>query len=496
MKTSFSIAQTAACKLTAATYPERPPFHPSTAYPEYQLGELGPANHVYAGIRELFRLLGMDAAHYGLPSWNPLVDVVRPGDKVVIKPNYLWHAHKYRREEWEQVVTHGSVIRAVLDYVLIALQGRGEVWITDGPQLDADWDQIVSRTGIGSVVDYCQTTGGAQVHLLDLRDTWEDVRGEVLYGTRKLPGDPAGSTTIDLGDESLFVGHRGAGRYYGASYNQVETNYHHSDGRHQYRLSKTVASADVFINVPKMKTHKKVGVTICLKNLVGINAGRNWLPHHTDGDPGNGGDQFPVASAKNRSERWGIRNLERLTLEHPAVFAPMYRLAKRIATPLWGHTRETIRNGNWHGNDTAWRMVQDINRCLYYSDGRSFPMTEPKRCFAVVDGVIAGDNEGPGAPDRVEAGVLIGGFNPVAVDCAAARLMGFDPLKLPMLREAFAASRLPLAEFGYEDITLASNWAQWQGTVAALAPEHTFHFQPNFSWRGHIEWAIADSPPI
>ena len=161
-----------------------------------------------------------------------------------------------------------------------------------------------------------------------------------------------------------------SGRYYGANYDQKETNYHHSDGRHEYRISRTVTSADVFINLPKIKTHKKVGVTLCLKNLVGINTGRNWLPHHTDGDPGNGGDQFPVATTRGRSERFGVRNLERLTNKHPKLFAPVYHMAKKAATPFFGHTRQTIRSGNWHGNDTCWRMVQDINRCLFYSDGR------------------------------------------------------------------------------------------------------------------------------
>lgn len=50
--------------------------------------------------------------------------------------------------------------------------------------------------------------------------------------------------------------------------------------------------ADVFINLPKMKVHKKTGVTLSLKNLVGINADKNWLPHYSGGSPRNGGDQF------------------------------------------------------------------------------------------------------------------------------------------------------------------------------------------------------------
>ena len=37
--------------------------------------------------------------------------------------------------------------------------------------------------------------------------------------------------------------------------------------------------------MPKLKTHKKCGVTISLKNLVGLNTNKNLLPHHSLGTP-------------------------------------------------------------------------------------------------------------------------------------------------------------------------------------------------------------------
>jgi len=481
----------AAYCLPSAVYPSAAPFHPARSCPEYKWRFLSAANPVYEGVRELFHLLRLDETRYGTSAWNPLGEIIQPGDKVIVKPNFLWHSHQYRPDEWEQVITHGSVVRAVVDYVLIALDGRGEVWIADGPQLDANWEEIVSRTGVGGVCDFYTSVSSVPVRLLDLRDTWTDLRGDVAYDRVPLPGDPAGSTVVDLGHRSRFVGHPGAGRYYGAGYDQAETNYHHTKGRHEYRISRTVASADVFINLAKMKTHKKVGVTLCLKNLVGITTGRNWLPHHTDGDPTTGGDQFPVASAKTRSERWGIRRFQQLTLRHPKLLAPVFRVVKRIATPIWGHTQETIRSGNWYGNDTTWRMVHDINRCLLYSDGDKFPLSSSKRLFTVVDGVIAGDGNGPAAPDRYEAGVLIAGFNPVAVDCVTTRLMGFDPMRIPILREAFAPSELPLAPFAYSDITIQSNRVAWQGRITDLKEDECYHFRPHFGWRGRIEWGVS-----
>ena len=495
MKLGFSRPDVGVAHLEKAEYPRSSPFHPSVAYPEYRHTTLGPENNVYAAVRESLRLLELDSERFGTADWNPLGVVVRPGDRVVLKPNLIWHSHRDNPDEWEQVVTHGSIVRAVLDYVLIALQSRGEIWVADGPQQDAHWDIIMARTGVARVCEWAQGNGSVPVHLLDLRDLWEDVRGEVLFATKKLPGDPAGSTEINLAGRSRLVGHDGSGKYYGATYDQDETNYHHSEGRHEYRISRTVASADVFINLPKMKTHKKAGVTLCLKNLVGINTGRNWLPHHTDGAPSQGGDQFPVASLKNASERRGVRTLERLTMSNPRLFAPVFKVAKMIGRRIWGKTKETIRSGNWHGNDTCWRMVQDINRCLFYSDGQNYPTAQPKRFFAIVDGVVAGDGDGPAAPDRMEAGVLVAGFNPVAVDCAAARLMGFDPQRIAVLRESFAPSDLPLAPFRYEDIRLSSGEEGATGALAELDPHSCFRFKPHFGWTGAIEWNAAAGQP-
>ena len=75
-------------------------------------------------MREIFRLLELDVEHFGEASWNPLGFLISPGDKVVIKPNLIRESHIIRKAEWQQIVTHGSIIRAVIDYALIALRGE------------------------------------------------------------------------------------------------------------------------------------------------------------------------------------------------------------------------------------------------------------------------------------------------------------------------------------------------------------------------------------
>jgi uncharacterized protein (DUF362 family) len=485
---TLSASDVAVCKIGDADYPRTTPFHPEARYPEYR-GETGPANSVYAAVREAFHLLGLDQEHFDTTSWNPLKGIVRPGDKVVLKPNFLSHTHRYRPGHWNYVITHGAVIRAVLDYVLLALEGLGEVWIADGPQFDGDWQTIVRQTGIEAVCKYyCEQSAGVPIHLLDLRpEWWPDVRDDVTNRRETLPGDPLPAQRIDLGGASAFRGHQGVGRYYGSDYDQAETNAHHRDDRHEYLLSRTCTSADVLINLPKLKTHKKVGATLSLKNLVGINAGRNWLPHHTDGYPEDGGDAFPQPTTMHRLEHMGIRRFEKLMLVVPRLVSPLFRLAKRIARPIWGDSHFVIRNGNWHGNDTCWRMVHDINTCLIYSDGTNFPIVSAKRYLSVVDGIWAGEGDGPAAPDPVRAGVIAAGLNPVAVDAAVTWVMGFDPTRLAMIRRAFGKNTLPLVAFAYEDIRMVSNESGWNGLLYQLEPRQAFRFKAHPGWQGRIE---------
>ncbi len=73
------------------------------------------------------------------------------------------------------------------------------------------------------------------------------------------------------------------------------------------------------------------------------------------------------------------------------AFVPIKRLGKR----LLGNNQQAVRSGNWHGNDTCWRMVLDLNKCLFYFDGNGKPRTKPLRYLAVVDGILGGQGNGP-----------------------------------------------------------------------------------------------------
>jgi len=144
-----------------------------------------------------------------------------------------------------------------------------------------------------------------------------------------------------------------------------------------------------------------------------------------------------------------------------------------------------VRSGNWHGNDTCWRMVLDLNKCLFFFDGQGHRRVRPPRYLAVVDGIVGGEGNGPMSPDPKPCGVILAGTHPVAVDCVAASLMGFDWPKLRLLKQSFAMRELGFVSFRPEEIEVLSNHPAWSGRLADLSG--TFAYRPHFGWVGAIE---------
>jgi uncharacterized protein (DUF362 family) len=414
---------------------------------------------------------------------------IHPGDWVVLKPNLIKESKETDPAEWRCVITSPEVIEAVCNHVCRELQGRGKVTICDAPQTDSSFARIAELLDLAGIARRCSAAHGVPVEVIDLRgEEWRNEAG-IIVDRRKLPGDPNGLVRFNLGRDSLFFGFAGEGRYYGADYDAGVVNSHHHGDTQEYLICATPIKCDVFINLPKMKTHKKTGVTLNLKNLVGINADKNWLPHHTVGSPQDGGDQFPSASLKNRIEHHAAAAVRRLALALPGVGPALAKRMRQAGTAAFGSGQRTIRSGNWHGNDTTWRMVLDLNRCLLYGnpDG-SLRRGQPKRYYCVIDGLVGMQGAGPMQGDPIESGLVVAGSDPVAVDIVAARAMGFDWRKLKILREAAALRSLPPAAGTPADINVVSNVPAWNGPFATVENADFLHFQPHFGWLGQIEY--------
>jgi uncharacterized protein (DUF362 family) len=405
----------------------------------------------------------------------------------VVKPNWIQESHEKLADVWEPVITHPVVITAVVEGLAEAMNGRGVICVCDAPHTYADFGGIVARGGLMKEIDRVRRQWPRlQVEILDLRrEVW--IRKEqVVVERRPNPEDPRGYVRLDLGKDSLFHRHRGEGKYYGADYDSRVVNEHHRGEVQEYLLAGSPMACDLFVNVPKLKTHKKTGLTCCLKNLVGINGDKNWLPHHTESPPAEGGDEFPDGPWVRRVESAVKKAGRRMAMSAPGVGTWMYRKARKVGTMALGDSDTVIRNGNWHGNDTCWRMALDLNRALLYGnrDGKWREAKDPvKHYLALVDGILGGQGNGPLCPDPVHSRVLLSGRNPAVLDAVAARLMGFDPAALPIVMGAFSSHRWPIADRSIDEVVVVDPRQGGQEVrLDDLEPAVPGGFEPHFGW--------------
>lgn len=412
---------------------------------------------------------------------------IKPGQTVLVKPN-LVRESALDSDEWEHVITNGEVIKTICLKVAEKLQDNGKIIIADSPETDADFSKICQRLQLNELQQYFLRHTRIELLILDLRrEIWRKVDG-VIVDRRPNPGDPAGNVAINLGKQSCFYG-KANEDYYGATFDKAETQRHHHGAVHEYLLARTPLSADVFISVPKLKTHKKAGITCCLKNLVGINADKNWLPHHTEGFPELGGDQFPRKTVKTFGE-FVLQERIKALLKNSLFLSRLSAPFKRFFRPIFGDTRQVIRSGNWYGNDTVWRMVLDLNKILFYFDASGRVRPHPREFIGVVDGIIAGEGNGPLFPEPKSAGLLVIGRDPVAIDITCARLMGFDWRKIPTLSHALTLADFPITSIRNPDtdILIISNLPQLhQKLLGELERTVSLNFKPAPGWRGQIE---------
>lgn len=377
-------------------------------------------------LRQACSLLGMDPD-------NPFRDIVSPGFRVFIKPN--WVAHEYRRScpcqhDVYTSITHPTVIAEVARLVDRALDGEGCITIGDNPSIDARFDQLMELMRLDYLAEELKTP----VEILDLRPMYcHDLKD---YGKKDkmtpLAGDPRGETVVDLGRDSLLHG-VSARLFRGVFDQREETIWAHSGGRQLYSISNSIYEADVYISLPKLKCHHKVGTTLNLKGLVGTQGKKNYLVHWREGFPALGGDAYPSFF------HW-----------------------------LRDRFRRVKKRGAWDGNDTIWRMVVDLYTILR-KDG-------PSRHYSVIDGVLAGQRNGPFCPDPKDAQTLLMGDDLLETDLVASRLMGFNPAKITYLQYYLREKSVRLEDIAMRsaDVELADFW---DNSVRHLA------FEPPTYWK-------------
>lgn len=499
-------------------YPKDPVCSPSEPYPEYPWPVdtiSNEPNFVYAAIREMFIELGLDAEHTGTPDWNPLGEYISPGQTVVIKPNFVMHKNgSSQPDDMESLVTHPSIIRCVLDYCIIALQGKGSLIVGDSPVKDCNFKLLMENGGYQAVKDFfdCQD---CSVH-----PRFVDFRGpEEEGGQYEQSGH---GILVNLGRESYFYncGHNWR-KYRIPNYDYRKVRRHHCGETQEYLVNSNILDADVIISLPKPKTHRKNGYTGALKNFVGINYSKEYLPHHTKGAFDNGGDEYKVKTyekALSSSLRAGIDILRTKADAHhrKASFCSPRSICQKYHSRIENHCHSMINDlwsrydrvlqkekirmdainapkdlrmieGSWHGNDTIWRTVLDLNIIAEFADRCGTLQSTPQRKLLFLgDLIVAGDNEGPLAPSPKATHSLLFSEKASTFDCILVKFMGFDWEKFVGLKRAVSSSYL--GDVPYSEIEISSNQKFFQGPLNTIDfRSHIDPFTAADGWKGYVE---------
>jgi uncharacterized protein (DUF362 family) len=410
-----------------------------------------PRSALGTSLRRLFMAWGVDPE-------NPFRDRVSAGHTALIKPNWVNHRNPLGFN-LDSLVTHPSLIAAMIDLLAVAMSGRGSIVIGDAPIQSTNFPVLRRDLGIDAIVEAARTRHPAlDIVVEDWRLTvMEHGTGLGGVGTqRSLDGFGAdGSAThrlVDLGAASFLDEVSDyASRFRVTNYRPSLMREHHRYGVHRYLVS-TRIDADFTINLPKMKTHMKAGLTGAMKNSVGINGHKEYLPHHMTGPYSDGGDNYPAGN------RWW-KLYERLYDEHweeyhrrPAwrrrVGAGLLRLAWAVSQ---APRRTRVSAGSWSGNDTVWRTTIDLATTWFFDGER------PRNIVTIVDGIVGGQGLGPLSPTPVPSGVLIAGENPACIDAVIAQLIGYNYARIPTVYQALFNRRSRFSIAGAEEIRIQTD---------------------------------------
>lgn len=423
----------------AKNYGEEFPYHPAEFYPEYPFGKKGSGeNPPYQAIRNLFKIAKLDEKNFGKKTWNPLGEFVSPESKVFI--NFEAGPHP----------VHLSLLRPILDYLFIALKGKGRITVSLG-SLYGEAPQPELVNSIKKLFSFYDSKH------LDFRifSVTEKIRKREQI-SREENGDPSGYTMVDLADSSEFSSYTGNWQFRSRRDSKAPLK-DHRPGIHKYLLSSSAMKADVLINLVKLETHALSCLALTLMNCLNIVEDRGGLPFFSAGPPEKGGDEFPYGPENKTSLPFLKRILFTALNKIPLLEKAFRKISSR-----------TVLGGSWWGNDTLWRTVIDLNKVLLYFNEEGQMRTKPLHLLNFVDGIISFQHSEE-ASDK-NTGVVLFGQNPVAVDCAAARLVGVDWKRVPILKKAFEIKTFPLADFHPEDIEVISEDVFVRGKLDTIEP--------------------------
>lgn len=414
---------------------------------------------------------------------------------IVIKPNWVLHSSA-ASHPISALVTDARVIAATVRAAAELFPESTLITVGDCPLQRADWPLLLRQSGLEPVVAELQVRYPGRVEFRDLRrDVYTYADGRLVPQSGAPHGDPLGYREVRLGAISHFEEIAGeSARFSIHDHDREATQANHRPGDHRYFVSQSFLDADLIINLPKWKTHSKSGLTGALKNLVGINGDKAYLPHFRKGAPRWGGDEYWDSSRWLYWTQSALRDFTRAYCWWAyKLLRPIWLAIKTLRSVVLRRESDPagdfyVGGGAWYGNQTIWRMIYDLNMIIQLVDADGVLRDRPQRhYFCVVDGLICGEGDGPLSPTPRPLDWLAFGRDPFAIDAALAWFMGYDPGRLPIVAER---RRYLGPEWGGFD--LATLLVTLDGRTASLTAFDVNHgFVPPPGWVGHIERPVV-----
>lgn len=346
---------------------------------------------------------------------------------ILIKPNWVLHNHN----DYDDIClrTNNSIIIALLE-ILLPLNPQ-KIVIGDAPIQRCNWDKMITKTFINEI-NKLSLVYKTPIEIKDFRRvTFDPKLNNPQKGKRPL----SEYIIFDLGEKSYLEPISvNKNNFRVTNYNPDRLAESHRKGVHKYCISKEIFEADVVISMPKIKTHQKARITCALKNLVGINGDKDYLPHHRIGGKERGGDCYP---GKNIFRLWSEYLLDAANRRQGKI---TYYFFSYTSAALWKLTKpkkEHNLSAGWYGNDTTWRMVLDLNKIAKYGKKDGTLSEKPQRViYSLCDGIIGGQGDGPLNPAPLPLGILAFGDDSYLIDLIVGNIFRLNIGKIPLLKEA------------------------------------------------------------
>ncbi len=462
-------------------------YSPNTKYPEYPFSSdtiSDKPNKVYDSVRNMFKEMGLDKEHYDTREWNPLGRWVHGNDRVLIKPNFVNHINgSNTNEELDCLVTHPSLIRCILDYVYIAKKNVDNLMIGDAPVIGCDFEALMDNRGYKNVEEFYRVNG-LKVPFYDFR----------MQSNSKYANNNEG-IIVKMGKKSSFYGDVNS-NYRTPTYDKNNVKNHHAGERQEYSINSNVINADVIINLPKPKTHRKNGYTGAVKNFIGACYNKEYLPHHSKGSISSGGDEFQDASIGTKIESWLNdcidSTVRKGNFNKTVQFKIAYHLREYI---IWLNKKKNITSdpivtatqGAWYGNNTLWKSVNDMYYCVKNATKEGVLESSNQRTIITLgDMIVSGEHNGPLTPSPKKQNMLLFCDDCIVFDLILTKIMGFDYRKCKGLFNMTQSSVFNTC--AYDEIKITSNNAEWNGLLNCIDfSKSVVPFTPADGWKGHIE---------